>query len=185
MFIIFIRPKYCALPVQHGNYAKERKLAKACDRCCFLLENAPKDTARHGLSFSILSHLLLCLTQLKPRGKRHFVRSTTNDNDGPALCSIFSEAEEKKERRGGGGKEKEKKKRKKFEKRENNQREHESSPRMSSQTETWFNFVLGVGWLTFFLAHLTFPGQSLLLAEHCVLEASSVDLIYLSKLEYR
>lgn len=83
-------------------------------------------------------------------------------------------------------KEKEKKKRKKFEKRENNQREHESSPRMSSQTETWFNFVLGVGWLTFFLAHLTFPGQSsLLLAEHCVLEASSVDLIYLSKLEYR
>lgn len=94
----------------------------------------------------------------------------------------------RKERKKGGDKkkEKEKKKRKKFEKRENNQREHESSPRMSSQTETWFNFVLGVGWLTFFLAHLTFPGQSsLLLAEHCVLEASSVDLIYLSKLEYR
>lgn len=118
VFIIFIRPKYCALPVQHGNYAKERKLAKACDRCCFLLENAPKDTARHGLSFSILSHLLLCLTQLKTRGKRHFVRSTTNDNDGPALCSIFSEAEEKKERRGA-----EKKKKKKRRKEKNLKRE--------------------------------------------------------------
>lgn len=104
--------------------------------------------------------------------------------DPPSVRS-FRKLKKRKKEGGEKKKEKEKKKRKKFEKRENNQREHESSPRMSSQTETWFNFVLGVGWLTFFLAHLTFPGQSLLLAEHCVLEASSVDLIYLSKLEYR
>lgn len=38
----------------------------------------------------------------------------TNDNDGPALCSIFSEAEEKKERRGGEKKRKRKEEKKKI-----------------------------------------------------------------------
>ena len=79
------------------------------------------------------------------------------------LFDLFGTRKEKKRKK--------KKERKKFKKKESNQREHiESAYAVANRN---FNFVLDVGWLTF-LAHLTFPGQSLLLAEHCVLEAPSL-----------
>lgn len=97
------------------NIMPKKGIAKACDRCCFLSENAPKDTARHGLSFSILSHLCYAWPSSK-REERHFVRPTTiTDPPFVRLFDLFGTRKETKRER--------KKKKTKIKKKRSNRRE--------------------------------------------------------------
>lgn len=130
----------------------------------FIRERSEGHRASRAQFLDSLS-LVLCLTQLKTRGKTF---RPINDNNGPALCSIVRSLRDEKR-----NKTREKKKKKQKLKRKEVIGGNVSSPRMSLQTKT-SNFGSRCWLAHIFGTPTTFLGQSLLLAEHCVLEASSL-----------
>lgn len=130
----------------------------------FIRERSEGHRASRAQFLDSLS-LVLCLTQLKTRGKT-FRPINDQRRTRPLFDCSISLGQEKKQN---------KTKKKKL-KRKEVIGGNVSSPRMSLQTKT-SNFGSRCWLAHIFGTPTTFLGQSLLLAEHCVLEASSLTYI--------